>query len=205
MQETVRGMAMPETLRSMAMLEGLRGMARLYPRQNMGTPATRLSGGRAAGARGAWLVAILALAGAPPHASAQSPVERELIQLERDWDAAFFRNDTAFIDRVLAPEFVATYPDGSRGDRNKELSNAASFNQQIESSTLSEFTVQVHGDTAVVWFTRRLVGPSRGRRLLVVHRYLDVFVRRDGRWQCVATQSVRVPDLEQVGVPDAPK
>ena len=140
------------------------------------------------------VVAALALVSAAHHATAQSAVERELIQLERDWDAAFFRNDTAFIDRVLAAEFMATYPDGSRGDRAKELANAAAFNQQVESSTLSEFTVQVHGDTAIVWFTRRLVGPSKGKRLEIVHRYLDVFVRRDGRWQCVATQSVRLPE-----------
>jgi ketosteroid isomerase-like protein len=137
---------------------------------------------------------LLALAGAAHHASAQPAVERELIQLERDWDAAFFRNDTAFIDRVLAPEFVATYPDGSRGDRAKELANAAAFNQQIDSSTLDEFNVQVYGETAVVWFRRRLVGPSKGVQLEVVHRYLDVFVRRDGKWLCVATQSVRLPN-----------
>jgi ketosteroid isomerase-like protein len=140
------------------------------------------------------MVAALALVSAAQHATAQSAVERELIQLERDWDAAFFRSDTAFIDRVLAAEFMVTYPDGSRGDRAKELANAAAFNQQVESSTLSEFTVQVHGETAIVWFTRRLVGPSKGKRLEIVHRYLDVFVRRDGRWQCVATQSVRVPE-----------
>jgi ketosteroid isomerase-like protein len=153
-------------------------------------PTTRLAQAKAGAA---WLVALLALAGATSDANAQPAVERELIQLERDWDAAFFRNDTAFIDRVLAPEFVATYPDGSRGDRAKELANAAAFNQQIDSSTLDEFNVQVYGDTAVVWFRRRLVGPSKGVRLEVVHRYLDVFVRRDGRWLCVATQSVRVP------------
>ncbi len=89
------------------------------------------------------VVAALAFASAAHHASAQTAVERELIQLERDWDAAFFRNDTAFIDRVLAPEFMATYPDGSRGDRAKELANVAAFNQTIDSSTLDEFTVQV--------------------------------------------------------------
>ena len=49
------------------------------------------------------VVAALALVSAAHHATAQTAVERELIQLERDWDAAFFRNDTAFIDRVLAP------------------------------------------------------------------------------------------------------
>ena len=140
------------------------------------------------------VVAALAFATAAHHASAQTAVERELIQLERDWDAAFFRNDTAFIASVLAPEFMATYPDGSRGDRAKELANVAAFNKTIDSSTLDEFTVQVYGDTAVVWFRRRLVGPSKGLRLEVVHRYLDVFVRRDGKWLCVATQSVKVPE-----------
>ena len=115
-----------------------------------------------------------------------------LIQLERDWDAAFLRKDVPFIENVLADEFVGTYGDGSRGDRAKELALAAEFNQQVDSSTLDEFTVKVYGDTAVVWFTRHLVGPSQGRRLELTYRYIDVFVLRAGRWQCVATQSTKV-------------
>ena len=115
-----------------------------------------------------------------------------LIQLERDWDAAFLRKDVDFIETVLADEFVATYPDGSRGDKAKELMLAAEFDQQIDSSTLDEFTVKIYGDTAVVWFTRHLVGPSQGRRLEVTYRYVDVFVLRTDRWQCVATQSTKV-------------
>ena len=115
-----------------------------------------------------------------------------LIQLEQDWDAAFLRNDVRFIENILADEFVATYGDGSRGDRAKELTLAAEFNQQIDSSTLDEFTVKVYGDTAVVWFSRHLVGPSQGRRLELTYRYLDVFVWRASRWQCVASQSAKV-------------
>jgi ketosteroid isomerase-like protein len=115
-----------------------------------------------------------------------------LIQLERDWDAAFLRHDVRFIENILADEFIATYGDGTRGDRAKELSLAADFNQQIESSTQDDFTVKVYGDTAVVWFSLHLVGPSQGRRLEVTYRYTDVFVWRAGRWQCVATQSTKV-------------
>jgi len=143
------------------------------------------------------LALATAFAAVPVYAHAQEPLraseEVELIQLERDWDRAFLQNDTAFIDRVLAREFVAVYPDGSKGDRAKELANAAAFNQKIDSSTLDDFTIQMHGDTAVVWFRRSLVGPSKGQRLEVTYRYLDVFVRRDGRWQCVASQSLKVP------------
>ena len=127
--------------------------------------------------------------------SQDQPIQSDqqiLIQLERDWDAAFLRNDVDFIENVLADEFVATYADGSRGDRARELTLAAEFDQQIDSSALDEFTVKIYGDTAVVWFTRHLVGPSQGRRLEVTYRYIDVFVLRDGRWQCIASQSTKV-------------
>ena len=44
-----------------------------------------------------------------------------LIQLERDWDAALHRGDAEFIETILADEYISTYPDGSRGDKAKEL------------------------------------------------------------------------------------
>ena len=116
-----------------------------------------------------------------------------LIQLEHDWDTAYHNADVAFIERLLADEFIATYGDGTRGDKAEELSRAAMFDQQIESSTLDEFTVKIYGDTAVVWMTQHLVGPSKGQRLELTFRYVDVFVLRDGRWQCVASQSTKVP------------
>lgn len=115
-----------------------------------------------------------------------------LIQLEKDWDAAFLSNDVTRVENILAEEFMATYDDGSRGDKAKELKLAAEFNQEIESSTLDDFTVKVYGDTAVVGFSRHLAGMSKGRRLELAYRYLDVFVWRDNRWQCVASQSTKV-------------
>ena len=115
-----------------------------------------------------------------------------LIQLERDWDAAFLRNDTAVIANILADEFTATYDDGSRGDKARELKLVAEFNQQVDSSKLDEFVVKIYGDTALVRFKRHLAGPSKGRRLEVAFRYLDVFVWRDGRWQCVVSQSTKI-------------
>jgi ketosteroid isomerase-like protein len=85
-----------------------------------------------------------------------------------------------------------TYDDGSRGDKSKELRLATEFDQQIDSSMLDEFIVKEYGDTAVVWFTQHLVGPSKGRSVSLTFRYVDVFVMRAGRWQCVASQSTKV-------------
>ena len=115
-----------------------------------------------------------------------------LIQLEHEWDSAFERKDVRFIANVLADEFVATYADGSRGDKAKELALVAEFNQQIDSSSLDEFAVKIYGNTAVVWFSKRMTGPVKGRQTTITYRYVDVFVLRDLRWQCVASQSTKV-------------
>ena len=141
---------------------------------------------------------VLAIICATSVASAQSRSmqgDREaLIQLERDWDEAFRSKDVAFVDNVLAEEFMATYGDGTRVDRAQELEMIATFNLQIDSSTVDDFTVNLYDDAAVVWFTQHMVGPSQGQTLELTYRYMDVFVFRDGRWQCVASQSTKVAD-----------
>lgn len=118
--------------------------------------------------------------------------QQVLEQLERDWVDALQRNDVAFVDSVLAPEFIATYGDGSRGDRARELQLVRDFNQQVDEWTVDEFVVRVYRDTAVVWFTQRMVGPVQGKPTEIVARYMDVFVNRDGKWLCVGSQSTRV-------------
>ena len=141
------------------------------------------------------LCCVVAVLGAPVAADAQMSVKSDqevLIQLERDWVAALQRNDVAFVERVLAEEFVATYGDGNRGDRKRELQLVAEFNQQVDKWTVDEFLVKVYRDTAVVWFTLRVVGIKQGQRAELTLRYTDVWVMRDGRWQCVSSQSTKV-------------
>jgi ketosteroid isomerase-like protein len=136
---------------------------------------------------GAWTVTA--------SASQRTPVKSDqqiLVELERGWNQAFYSKDLAFIEDILADEFIATYDDGSRGDRARELALAAEFAQQVESAVQDEFTVKIYGDTAVVWFTLRLVGLRQEQRVEQALRYTDVWVFRDGRWQCVSTHSTRV-------------
>jgi hypothetical protein len=130
-----------------------------------------------------------------PHTAHAQDVKSDqevLIELERKWDAAFHSQDAAFIETVLADEFIATYGDGSRGDKAKELALARTFDQQVDSSRLDDFIVKVYRDTAVVWFTQYLVGPVKGKPTEVQYQYMDVWVVRDGRWQAVASQSTRL-------------
>ena len=97
--------------------------------------------------------------------------EEALIQLERNWDAAFSRKDVAFIANVVAEEFVGTYDDGARGDKAQELENAATFDKRIDSVVLDEFIVKNYGNTAVVWFTKHMTGPIKGRPTTLSNRF----------------------------------
>jgi ketosteroid isomerase-like protein len=132
-------------------------------------------------------VAVSATAEGSDRKNAQS-----LIQLERSWNEAFYRKDVSFLERVLADEFIATYEDGSQGDKVKEISLTKAFNQQVDSARQDDFVVKLYGDTAVVWFTLHLLGPKQGEQIAVDLRYVDVFVWRANRWQCVSSHSTKM-------------
>jgi ketosteroid isomerase-like protein len=137
------------------------------------------------------MAACMLMAVGAPRQSPSSR-EQELIRLERDWNAAFLRKDAAFFRNVMADEYVVTFGDGSRGDRAVELQQLDSSDEEIESSVPSDFHVKLYGDTAVVLFSLHSIGTHLGRPLDATFRYIDVFVRRGGRWQCVASQNTRV-------------
>ena len=140
------------------------------------------------------LLALLLIVAAttPSLAQAVKSDQQTLIDLERRWDTAFRNGDVTYIDSILTDDFIATYEDGSRADKKKELGLAAAFNQQIDDSSQDDFTIRIYGDTAVVWFTLHLLGPVQGKSVEITYQYLDVWVLREGKWKCVASQSTRL-------------
>jgi ketosteroid isomerase-like protein len=136
---------------------------------------------------------VIALCAAGVSASQRVESDQQvLIALEQKWNEAFYRKDVAAIEPLLAEEFTATYDNGRRGDKASELALVASFNQAVESAVQDDFIVRVYRDTAVVWFTLRIVGLREGKRAEETLNYTDVWIIRDGRWQCVSTHSTRL-------------
>jgi len=139
-----------------------------------------------------WIVLACVAAGTLTRAQAVRSAQEILYDLERGWARAFLERDVEYVDGLLAEDFMAVYADGSTGDRERELAEVAKFNQQVDSSRFDEFVARVYGATAVVSFVHVTVGPIQGVPTEVSHRYLDVWVLRDGEWLCVASQSTRV-------------
>ena len=144
--------------------------------------------------RGVWLILLIAfcpevLVTASPAAAS---IEEDLIAIEHRWNDAFLRKDAAVLGEILADDFIIVYGNGERGNKRGEIAGLNSSEETIDTSTLSDFEVRVYGETAVVFSTVSAKGIRHGKPLDARFRYMNVYVRRDGKWWCVASQNTRV-------------
>ena len=125
--------------------------------------------------------------------SQSGPAGDEAIQkLEFDWAAAVKSRDVATLDRSQAAEFVFTDPGGTLWTKARELETIKAGDLEIDTFEFSDLKVRLYGDTAVVTFRIIWTGRFRGADRSGPQRMTDVWVKRDGRWQCVASQATRI-------------
>jgi ketosteroid isomerase-like protein len=127
-----------------------------------------------------------------PVAAQTANVEQTILQLERDWEQANAKNDTAALERILAPEFVSTDSDGRLVTRAETFARRKSGAVKFTEFTQDDYKVHVVGETAVVTGRSTFKGIRDGKNLNARERWTDVFVRRNGNWQAVASHSSRI-------------
>ena len=131
-------------------------------------------------------------------AAAQTPVnpEQELIKLENDWSQASIKRDGASLQRFYGDEYLFTDADGVTSTKAKEIANLTSGMFRLTAYRFEDVKVHVYGDVAVVTGRNTIKGVWEDikRDVSGPYRFTDVFVRRSGRWQCVASQSSRVTE-----------
>src|SRR5580765_6420500 len=110
-------------------------------------------------------------------------VEQTLLQLERDWEQANAKNDTAALERILAPEFVSTDSDGRLTTRSENFARRKSGQVKFSAFTQDDYKVHVINDTAVVTGRSTIKATRDGKDWSGQERWTDVFVRRNSRWQ----------------------
>ena len=121
-------------------------------------------------------------------ASGPDAVTRELEQIEQQLAAAWKNGQCDAWASFIADEWSVIHIDGSVLQRHEVLKTCRSPEATIERFTIDEVAVRVFGDAAVV--TGRTVVTLRAERQITIRlRFTDVFVRRGGRWQVVASQA----------------
>ena len=119
--------------------------------------------------------------------------EQALLKLEQDWGDATMKGDVAFVDRSEAEEYVYTDPNGQLSNKKDSLEAAKGGAAKISSFKIRDVKVHVYGDSAVLTGQTQLKGKDEnGGDFSGDYRWTDVFVRRDGRWQAVASQATTI-------------
>ena len=131
---------------------------------------------------------IAAIAGVTSSAQVVRGTENDLATIEKEWIQARLKGDVAYLERLYAPELRITGADGSVIERNTDIARFASGAIKPQSMEREDMQITVYGDAAVVIGRDNLKGTYNGVSGGGSVRFTHVYVRRDGRWQLVASQ-----------------
>ncbi len=134
----------------------------------------------------------------------QKPVvgkaEEEVRKLERSWLDAYEQFDVEAMQRIVADDFTITFPDGSIQTRPQIIA-ALKRPRRPAQPAMRFYTEDVqsraYGET-VILIGRVITEYQRdGQTVKEQSRYTDTYVRRNGRWQVVASHLSNIAEQKR--------
>lgn len=127
----------------------------------------------------------------PPALSGSSA--EELKQIENAWVAAVKARDSAKLGAILADSWVGLGWDGKITDKAMNLAELKSPGNSLTSFDMGPMIVRLFGSTAVVTGSDSEKSTEDGKDSSGKYIWTDVFVKQNGTWKAVASQSTKLP------------
>ena len=138
------------------------------------------------------IITIFFAAGLPSTAQDRSSVTQEqILKLEKDFGQAIIKNDPDAIGRFLTDDWIIIDPDGGIIDKSSFLAVIRSGALSHQAMDSEDVRVLIHGDAAAVTALTTTKGKYMGQEFTSQERATDMFVKKDGRWQCIVSQLTR--------------
>jgi len=118
--------------------------------------------------------------------------EQALLQLENDWGAAARSKDKLWFERTFADEYTSIGSNGKMRNKTEDIAEMMSNSDTLTTDEVSDMRARVYGDMAVVTGRLHQVGKDKDGSFDRNYSWTDTWVKRDGRWQVVASQSTLV-------------
>ena len=134
----------------------------------------------------------LLIAPPPGWAQASNAAEQELIKLEHSWKQAVVNRDASALKRLYTEEYVSTDQEGMVWNKADDIAIDTTGLFRLASYTLDDMKVRLSGNAAVVTGLITTKGTLNNVTVGGESRFTDVFVKRDGRWQCLASQATPI-------------
>ena len=126
-------------------------------------------------------------------------IETEVLKLDREWANVIKTRDVEAMRRIEADDVILTYPDGAVGTKADDIRDIESGNITAESFDILEAKVKVLDADAAVVTGRSVIKNGKYKRpdgkqinISGEYRFTDVFARRNGTWQVVASQATQI-------------
>jgi hypothetical protein len=141
------------------------------------------------------ILLFVSQASTSPDASATPRPQESLEELQQVLAKAWVAGDRATIERVIGPDWTTTGPDGTVRTREQVLGEIFETRvHRIQQMAIDGVEVRLFGEAAVVSGRTHALGEFDGQRYDVRIRFTDVFIRRRGQWQAVASHASLLGD-----------
>ena len=124
--------------------------------------------------------------------STMGGVEDQIKKLEQDWAQATMKEGAAAVDKYEADDILSTDPTGRVTDKAQDKQDLSSGDLKFQSMELSDLKARAYGNTAVATGANTLKGTYKGQDISGTYRFTDTWVKRNGKWQAVASQGTKV-------------
>lgn len=116
-----------------------------------------------------------------------------VLALDNSWNRALETKDTKGLDLLLANTFVSVDIDGSTQSKTEFLASIKAPSYHPEQSVTEHSSVALYADSAVVVGIFRTNGVEKGKKFVTRERFVDMWIKIDGIWKCVASTAVLIP------------
>ena len=104
------------------------------------------------------------------------------------WPKAYFEQDTALLDRILAPEFQMVDGDGNWSSKAEELAWVGKNKPSYDSLTFEIRRLDVfENGTAIAAGKGTIRGADKSGPYVAEYQSTNVLIKRDGQWRAVAS------------------
>ena len=118
--------------------------------------------------------------------------QQQILKLFEDGDRALIAADAAEMRRIYADEYVQYDDSGKASTREDVISNLTSGKSRFIAMISTGRQIRLlRDDVALVHGSEEDIVEQGGQRVTVRYAYMDVVMKRDGRWQIVASQLAR--------------
>ena len=132
------------------------------------------------------VLAFFAIAWRTARSAAMENTKEEVLKIEEERNQALQKNDVEALSRIYADDVVYTNATGALLTKAQHLADLKGKGLNFRSFKHDDVQVRVHGDMGIVTGVSTSAVDYHGTVSSSPRRFMNVYVRQEGRWLCEA-------------------